>query len=68
MLELHSDRPISGTEGPNVPYFFVGDEGFTLNRNILRHFGGSNLSVKKMSCTNIACAEQQGLWNVLLVF
>jgi hypothetical protein len=49
MLELHSDRPISGTEGPNVPYFFVGDEGFTLNRNILRHFGGSNLSAKKMS-------------------
>ena len=47
MLELPSDRPLSGTEGPNVPHFFVGDEGFALNRNILRPFGGSNLSVKK---------------------
>ena len=33
--------------GPDIPYFFVGDEGFALNRNILRPFGGSNLSVKK---------------------
>jgi hypothetical protein len=23
MLELPSDRPLAGTEGPNVPYFFV---------------------------------------------
>jgi hypothetical protein len=47
MLELPSDRPLSGTEGPNVPYFFVGDEGLALNRNILRPFDGSNMSVKK---------------------
>jgi len=46
-LELPIERPLSGTEGPNVAYFFVGDEGFALNRNILRPFGGSNLSVKK---------------------
>ena len=46
MLELPSERPLSGTEGPNVPHFFVGDERFALNRNILRPFGGSNLSVK----------------------
>jgi hypothetical protein len=46
MLELPSER-LSGTEGPNVPHFFVGDEGFTLNRYTLRPFGGSNLSVKK---------------------
>ena len=49
MLELPSERPLSGTEGPNLPYFFVGDKGFALNRNILRPFGGSNLSVKKKS-------------------
>ena len=34
-----------------MPNFFVGDEGFALNRNILYNitipFGGSNLSVKK---------------------
>ena len=47
MLELPSERPFSGTEGPKVPHFFVGDEGFAVNRNILRSFGGSNLSVKK---------------------
>ena len=47
MLELPSERPLSGTEGPNVPCFSVGDEGFVLNRNMLRAFGGSNLSVKK---------------------
>jgi hypothetical protein len=47
MLELPSERRLSGTEGPNVPYFFVGDEEITLNRNILRPFGRYNLSVKK---------------------
>jgi hypothetical protein len=35
MFELPSERPLSGTEGPYAPYFFVGDEGFALNRNIL---------------------------------
>jgi len=45
-LELPNDRLLSGREGPNVPYAFV-DEGFALNRNISRPFGGSNLSVKK---------------------
>ena len=42
-----SDRPLSGTEGPNVPYFFAGDEGFALNRNILRPYSGSKLNIKK---------------------
>jgi len=30
-------------------FFFVGDEILPLNRNILRPFNGSNLSVKKKS-------------------
>jgi len=47
MLELPSERPLSETEGPNVPYFFGGDAGFAQNRSILRLFGGYNLSVKK---------------------
>jgi len=68
MQELTSDRPLSGTEGPNVPYFFVGDEGFGLNRNILQPFGGSNLSVEKKECTTIACAEHESMRNVLLEF
>jgi hypothetical protein len=69
MLELPSGRPLSGKEGPNVPQFYLGDEGFALNRNILRLFGGSNLSVKKrVYSTTIACAEHEGLWNVLSEF
>jgi hypothetical protein len=47
MLELLSERLLSGTEGPNVPHSFVAYEGFALNRNILGRFAGSNLSVKK---------------------
>jgi hypothetical protein len=47
MLELPSERPLSGTEGTNVPYFYVRDGAFELNRNILRPFCESNLSVKK---------------------
>jgi len=30
-----TQRPFSRTEGPNVPHFCVGDEGFALNRNII---------------------------------
>jgi len=67
MLELPSERPLSGTEGPNVPHFFVGGEGFALNTNILWPFGGSNLSVKK-ECTTIVCARHEGMWNVLSEF
>jgi len=67
MLELPSERPLSGTEGPNVPHFFVGDEGFAQNSNILRPFGGSDLSGKKRVHT-IACAEHEGMWNVLSEF
>jgi hypothetical protein len=36
MLELPNERSFSGTEDPNVPHFFVEDEGFVPNRNILR--------------------------------
>jgi len=67
MLKLPSERHLSGTEGPNVPHFFLGDEGLALNRNILRPFGCFNRSVKK-DCTTIACAEHEGMWNVLLEF
>jgi hypothetical protein len=49
MLALSSDRTLSETECPNVPHFFVGDEGLALSRNILRPFCGADLSVKKKS-------------------
>ena len=41
MLELPIERPLGGTEGS------LYDEGFTLNRKILRPFCGFNLSVNK---------------------
>ena len=47
VLELPSERPLIVTEGPTVPYFFVGDEGFAPKTNILRPFRGSNLRIKK---------------------
>jgi hypothetical protein len=63
MLELPSEIPLSGTEGPNIPHFFVGDEGFALNGIILRRFRGDPTSVKK-KCPSIACAEHEVMWNV----
>jgi len=63
MLVLPSEISLAGTEGPNVPYFFVGEEGLALNTNILRPFGGSALSV-----TTFACADHEDMWNVLLEF
>jgi hypothetical protein len=62
------DRPLAGTEGPNVPYLFVGDEGFALNKNIPRPFGGSKLSVETKECATIACAEREGMWNAFSEF
>jgi hypothetical protein len=58
MLELPSERPLSGTEGPNVPQFFEG-EGFAPDRNILRPFGGSNLSVKKRAYNYRLCRTRK---------
>jgi hypothetical protein len=66
-MDINSDKYV-GTEGPNVPHFFIGDQGFALNRNIVRPSGVSNPSVKKKECTIIACAEHEGMWNVLSEF
>ncbi|CAH1981900.1 unnamed protein product [Acanthoscelides obtectus] len=46
-LELPSAKPLPGSEAPNVPYFLIGDESFGLNINLLRPFGGKELSQKK---------------------
>jgi hypothetical protein len=58
MLELPCERPLAGTEGPNVPYFFVGDERFALSKNILRPFG-SKLGVKKSVYKNRLCRARR---------
>lgn len=46
-LELPKDRPLPGTENPNVPYFLVGDEAFGLHRHLMRPYGGKQLTVQK---------------------
>ena len=56
---ITSDRPLSGTEGPNLSHFFVGDKIFALNRNILRPFGGSNLSIKKRGYSYRLCKARR---------
>jgi len=58
-LKLPNERPLPGTEGPDVPYFFVGDEGFALNRNILLPFGRSKLSVKKRVFNYRSCRARR---------
>jgi hypothetical protein len=37
-VAIPGERPFAGTESPTVPRFFVGDEGFALNKNILQPF------------------------------
>ena len=66
MLGVPSEIPLAGTEGPHVPYFFVRDEGFALNRNILRLLVDLT-GVLKKECTNIACTNtkvcRMCVWN-----
>jgi hypothetical protein len=38
-VAIPSERPLAGTEGTTLPRFFVRDEGFALNKNILQPFG-----------------------------
>ncbi|XP_068082720.1 uncharacterized protein [Anabrus simplex] len=45
--QLPEEKSLPGTECPKVPYFFVGDEAFGLNKHLLRPFGGTHLTVEK---------------------
>ncbi|XP_068083469.1 uncharacterized protein [Anabrus simplex] len=46
--QLPEEKSLPGTESPKVPYFFVGNEVFGLNKYLLRPFGGTHLTVKKI--------------------
>lgn len=45
-LPLPDSQPLPGCDIP-VPYVFVGDEAFGLNKHIMRPFGGRNLSTQQ---------------------
>lgn len=46
-LELPDEKCLPGTENPKLPYFFVGDEAFGLNKHLMRPFGGIHLTLNK---------------------
>lgn len=43
-LDLPKDKPLEGTEGPQMPYCFVGDAAFGLSKHMMRPYGGNNRS------------------------
>ncbi|CAH1991245.1 unnamed protein product [Acanthoscelides obtectus] len=45
-LNIPTPRPLEQTQ-INVPFVFIGDEGFGLHDNLLRPFGGTHLDKKK---------------------
>jgi len=49
--QLPEPKCLPGTDRPNVPYFFVGDEAFALHKHLLGPFGGSNLPIEKKYST-----------------
>ena len=44
-LPLPKECPLPRTSSPNLPYVFVGDEAFSLKKNLLRRFPGKKLDV-----------------------
>lgn len=46
-LNLPIPRPFSEHSNTNVPFVIVGDEGFALNENLLRPYGGTHLDKNK---------------------
>ena len=46
-LNIPKGQPLPGTVGPNMPYTFIGDEVFSLSRNVMRPYSGKVLSHKK---------------------
>jgi hypothetical protein len=65
MLELPSEGPLSGTEGPNVPHFFVGDEPKRLDVVQTSLFLGIRPRLKlypRVEFTNVAFQFQRRCW------
>lgn len=46
-MDIPEARRISNTSNETFPFVLVGDEAFMLSDNVMRPYGGSNLTVKK---------------------
>lgn len=46
--QLPEPKCLLKTESPNVPYFFVGDESFTLHKHLLQCLEDQNCELKKI--------------------
>ncbi|KAJ8959283.1 hypothetical protein NQ314_006290 [Rhamnusium bicolor] len=46
-LNIPTPRPLGEQSQVNVPFVFIGDEGFGLHNNLLRPFGGTHLDQTK---------------------
>jgi len=58
-LNIPEPSVLSNTDA-NVPYLFVGDEAFSLSTNVLRPYGGLNLSQKKNEYSTIVYHLHEG--------
>lgn len=45
MLNLPKPKPII-ENGPNIPYFIIGDGGFGIDQNLMKPFGGRYIVYK----------------------
>lgn len=46
-LDLPANSPLPGTNGPPVPYVFLGDEAFALSEHLLRPYSSRNLNMER---------------------
>lgn len=46
-IQLPKEKCLPGTESPLVPYYFIGDEAFGLHIHLMRHYGGTHLTLEK---------------------
>lgn len=62
-LNIPNPKPILSIEPEPMPYIIVGDEAFGLTENIMRPYGGNNLTIsKKMFNYRLSRARQSPVY------
>lgn len=46
-LDIPEDKCLPGSQSQKIPHYLVADDAFGLHRNLLKPYGGHNLTVKK---------------------